>query len=324
MMKRILIKTDGNSKIASGHIRRCLSIAEILKEKGASVSFWFSDEESPDILHRFTGDLISFPYMTEPPAEKYEFLLLDSYSLDENDFPGYRKYAAKTGYIDDLCSFDPDVDLIINYDPDPPKDLYHAPVQLLGTAFAPLRKQFAGPSIDIKENAERILISTGGTDPYRLLAGILKNAGPSLQYIAVMGAVFDEGYRSQLQQIADENKNITLCENVSDMAALMRSADIAVTAGGTTLYELCACGIPSIVFTMADNQLDFTEGFYKRNAIWYEGDARREPALISLIGSRINLILSDQDSRRIKSDTAHAMVNGTGSFSIADAILDII
>ena len=108
------------------------------------------------------------------------------------------------------------------------------------------------------------------------------------------------------------------------MAGLMRSCDIAVTAGGTTLYELCACGIPSIVFTMADNQLEFTESFYKRDAIWYEGDARKDPALLTHILSRINLIISDQDSRRIKSDTAHAMVNGTGSFSIADAILSII
>ncbi len=324
MMKKILIKTDGNSRIASGHIRRCLSIAEALKEKGASVSFWFSDEESSAILDRFTGSSNSFPFITVKPTEKYELLLLDSYSIDKKDFPEYRKYAVKTGYIDDLCSFDPDVDLIINYDPDPPKDLYHAPAQLLGTAYAPLRKQFAGPSIDIKENVERILVSTGGTDPYHILADILNNADPSLQYIAVIGAVFDSGYRSELQQISEGKNNITLCENVSDMAGLMRSCDIAVTAGGTTLYELCACGIPSIVFTMADNQLDFTEGFYKRNAIWYEGDARREPALISRIGSRINLILSDQDSRRIKSDTAHAMVNGTGSFSIADAILSII
>ncbi len=323
-MKKILIKTDGNSRIASGHIRRCLSIAEILKEKGASVSFWFSDEESPGILDRFTGSSDSFPYMMEKPAEKYEFLLLDSYSISESEFSGYRKYAAKTGYIDDLRCFDPDVDLLINYDPDPPEDLYHAPVKLLGTAYAPLRKQFAGPSIEIKEKAKRILVSTGGTDPYHILTGLLNNADPSLQYMAVIGAVFDAGYRSELQRLAEVRKNITLCENVSDMAGLMRSCDIAVTAGGTTLYELCACGIPSIVFTMADNQLEFTESFYKRNAIWYEGDARKDPALLTHILSRINLIISDQDSRRIKSDTAHAMVNGTGSFSIADAILSII
>ena len=151
-------------------------------------------------------------YLIALPAPRMLFLIqwLDSYSIREKDFPGYRKYAARTGYIDDLCSFDPDVDLLINYDPDPPADLYHSPVRLLGTAYAPLRKQFAGDSIEIKEKAKHVLISTGGTDPYHIIAGILKNADTSLQYHVVMGAVFDEEYISEMQRISAGKDNITL------------------------------------------------------------------------------------------------------------------
>ena len=331
MMKNILIKADGNKDIASGHIRRCLSIAEALKKKGAVVSFWFSDKESPAILKQFSGSENAFTYTMGAPAEKAEFLLLDSYSIAEDEFAGFRKYASKTGYIDDLCSIDPDVDVVINYDPAPPKDLYHAAVQLLGTQYAPLREQFAGCSFMTRPAANRIFISTGGTDPYHMIEKLLKEFYTDKHWTAlsilhcdvVMGALFDDKYKAALKLLARRYPGITLNEGVQDMAALMGSCDIAITAGGTTLYELCATGVPSIAFTMADNQMEFTKSFHEHKAIYYVGDARKDNTLARDLAARLFALLPDRTMRVNLSTNARNLVDGRGAERIADAIINL-
>jgi len=331
-MKNILIKADGNKDIASGHIRRCLSIAEALKKRGAVVSFWFTDRESPAILKQFSGSENAFSYIMDAPSDKYELLLLDSYSIEEKDFHAFRNYAEKTAYIDDLCRFDPDTDLIINYDPAPPTGLYHhAATKLLGTQYAPLREQFAGCSFMTRPSANRIFISTGGTDPYHIIEKLLKEfytdkhltALSILHCDVVMGALYDEKYKTALKLLARRYPGIALNEGVTDMASLMGSCDIAITAGGTTLYELCATGVPTIAFTMADNQVEFTKSFHDREAICYVGDARKDTALARNLAARLFSILPDTAKRSHLSANARSLVDGRGSERIADAIIKL-
>ncbi|MBP5608608.1 MAG: UDP-2,4-diacetamido-2,4,6-trideoxy-beta-L-altropyranose hydrolase [Lachnospiraceae bacterium] len=331
-MKTVIIKTDGNKVIASGHIRRCLSIAEALKEKQAAVAFWFSDMESPEIFKHFCAGEKAFSYTMEPPKEKAAFLLLDSYSIRRDEFPSYRDHAEKTGYIDDLCEFDPDVDLVINYDPKPPVSLYHAPVMLLGTEYAPLRKQFSASTYKVRPSANRIFISSGGTDPYRIIEKLLKElyspnsfeAVSMLHCEVVIGAVFDEKYRSALQLLSARYRGVMLNEGVQDMAGLMSSCDLAITAGGTTLYELCAAGVPTIAFTMADNQLEFTESFGKSGVVCYEGDARKDTMLAHKLAVRAFSVLKNEKLRNSMSTGARSMVDGRGAERIADAIVRMI
>lgn len=328
-MKNVVIKTDGNKEIASGHIRRCLSIAEALKKRGVIVSFWFSDPESPDILKQFASNENAFTYSMKAPSEKAGLLLLDSYSIKENEFASFKAYADKTAYIDDLCSFSPDVDLLINYDPDPPKGLYNAPEQLLGTQYAPLRSQFAGLSFTVRPSANRVFISTGGTDPYRITEKVLKElyteshltAVSILHTDVVMGALFDEKYKAALKLLARRYPGITLNEGVQDMASLMGSCDIAITAGGTTLYELCATGVPAIAFTMADNQVEFTKSFHAHKAVSYEGDVRNDNMVARKIAARLFAALPDRALRNLLSTNARKMVDGRGAERIADVIV---
>ena len=67
---------------------------------------------------------------------------------------------------------------------------------------------------------------------------------------------------------------MTLHENVTDLSFLMRDCDLAVSAAGTTLYELCALGVPAVSFTMADNQLTAARAFADAGAIPCAGDIR--------------------------------------------------
>ena len=322
---KILIRTDGNKTIASGHIRRCLSIAEALSDKGADVCFYFTDPQSIGLLDGFCrGDGVSFRHIMQ--AEEADLIFTDSYSFTPDDYRDIRRYAPLTGCIDDLCNFDPDVDLLVNYSPAPPEDLYSARIKLLGPLYAPLRRQFAGCQYEVRENAGRIFISTGGTDPFSIIEKLLKeiyeeNGRSDLNCEVMLGSFFEEGYKERLRALADKHACIRLNEKVSDVAGLMTRCDLAVTAGGTTLYELCAAGTPTVVFTIADNQCPFARSFAEKQAVCYEGDIRSDAGLISRLYSRIDSLLPDREKRYGMHEHGRAIVDGGGAQRIAEAIL---
>ena len=101
----------------------------------------------------------------------------------------------------------------------------------------------------------------------------------------------------------------------------MRLADIVVSAGGTTLYELCACGTPTISYAFADNQLNNVEKFDEDGIIRYAGDARYTD-----IVPAVKKLLTKYDSREYRQELSTRMqdvVDGKGAERIVRALIDI-
>lgn len=322
----IYIRTDGNSKIAAGHLVRCLSIARNCLKAGMSVCFLLSDEESrtlldgfmtedlkknqqlsvkvletaeydnlenelPEILALLADSISSVPHGdANHVCNKKHVYLLDSYFVTESYLSALRP-VAPIAYLDDLQLFDYPVDLLINYDviPDAAMPSYKAAYTkagktLLGAAYTPLRSQFENKAITVRETASDILITTGGSDPYHFCMEFIREftkhfSGDPSETIAhipnlhiVIGRLNED--KESLYALGKEYPFINLYENVTDMAALMSTCDLAVSAAGTTLYELCSLGIPTISFTMADNQLISAKAFDVAGAIPCAGDIR--------------------------------------------------
>ncbi|MBO4457997.1 MAG: UDP-2,4-diacetamido-2,4,6-trideoxy-beta-L-altropyranose hydrolase [Butyrivibrio sp.] len=361
MGKKVWIKADGNGIIATGHIRRCMTIAKELSDLGADTEFILADESSADLLKTlseedgvfynarimhsvFSDPKEDFPALGEMfREEKPDFFLIDSYFTDEEYF-GILNAAikenspsTKTGYIDDLCKFDYPVDIVINYDLIVDEKFYSAPVKLLGGEYAPLRKQFDNIEFRVNDLAERAFISTGGTDPYHVIGKMLDTVYESnlpndkfinpLSHVScdvIVGALFEDEYKRKLSELAEKHPDkITLHEYVTDMSELMKKADFAVTAGGTTLYELCAIGVPTIVFSMADNQKDFVKGFDTAGAAKYAGDARSDKKLIRKILAWGAASIDNSSFRQKMSDAARSIVGRDGAKKISEAILEL-
>ncbi|MDO4285763.1 MAG: glycosyltransferase [Eubacteriales bacterium] len=230
-----------------------------------------------------------------------DFVLVDSYFATES-YLSFLQARVPTGYLDDMLRFDPPVSLVVNYDVVIPEQFYRTQEEmggqgefgeeddsetgagvlrtlLLGPSFAPLRPQFAAVPYTIRKNVSRILVSTGGSDPCGAALALVRRfeADPvlsRLEWEVVIGSLNRD--RDVLRQLAEEVPQLRLRENVSDMAELMRKCDLAVTAGGTTLYELCAVGVPSVVYSMAENQIAEAEAFASAGIGFYEGDVREE------------------------------------------------
>lgn len=353
MNKAVLIRVDANKKIAMGHLRRCHTIAKELKKYGIKVIMLFSDSESLDLLKKIdsegivdstivlgvdykdllqeTGRLQSI--VNETGAN---LILIDSYYINEeyvkcvSNLKSEDSKKILTASLDGLLRLKYSCDIVINTDlgSELSKDIQiNAKHKLLGTEYAILREQFSNVNYKIRNKCSNVFISTGGTDPYDTRYKLLKtflcdSKKKELTYHVVSGAADNS---QELLEIA-QNGNVKLYSNISNVADIMAECDLAISAGGTTLYELCAVGIPGISFSLADNQLEQVKAFDKRGLITYAGDVRGEleDDTYRAISEYMDRFLNNFEYRKSISEKMKTLVDANGAKKIAKCIDDCI
>ncbi len=333
----ILIRADANENTGSGHVMRCLSIASAFAAKGENVKFVAADNKAYDLISSKGFDcvvldtdfsdmggeldkLTSILFLYNP-----SLFIVDSYFVTERYFAGLGKHT-KTAYIDDLNLKVWDVDYLINY------NIYASEYDysgyeatktklLLTPEYAPLRDEFRNLAPhDIKDNVTDILVSAGGSDPARISERIINEICPMMPEIRfhfIIGAL-----NPRMDVIKKlEKDNAILHINEQHIADLMTKCDIAVSASGSTLYELSACGVPTIVFTLADNQIPAADMFDRMGIMFNSGDCRFDEKFISNLESFIRKLIPDTDIRNKMSYNMQHLVDGRGAERLAERLL---
>ena len=333
----ILIRADANEKTGSGHVMRCLSVASAFKAKGETVRFVTADTKSYVLIssNGFDCEVLDTDFSDmEGEINKLtsivslynpSLLIIDSYFVTECYFAELGKLV-KTAYIDDLNEKVWDVDFLINYNVFASEYDYsgyeNTKTKLLLTPeFAPLRDEFRNQAPhENKDNVTDILVSAGGSDPARISERIISEICPLLPDIRfhfIIGAL-----NPRIDEIKKMEKgNVVLHVNEQHIADLMRECDIAVSASGSTLYELCACGVPTIVYTLADNQIPAAKLFDKLGIMLNSGDCRFDEKFISNLKSCIRKLISDTDTRTKMSYNMQHLVDGQGAERLAERLL---
>lgn len=332
----IWIRADGGREIGTGHIMRCLSVAAALRELGEQVCFLVADDAAVPLLEAQEQKYQVLNSSWQNPEKELETLLpmlrgnergvflADSYYVSA-------EYLRQVGELMPVCYMDDrgisglPVDLMINYNIFAERSLYDQECgktdYLLGTEYAPLRREFQGACRPVRDRAERVLITTGGGDRYDLAGRILRQALDTpqikdLEYCVVSG-VYNQ-YLPQLQELERRYENVHIYSNVTHMAELMQSCDIAVTAGGSTIYELCAVGVPILCFSFVDNQEKIVEGFRDRKVACFAGNYLTQgEQMIRLVTDQIALLQGSADMRRSYSEKERELVDGQGALRIA-------
>lgn len=339
----IYIRTDGNADIAGGHIMRCITIARQIEALGHKVCFLVSDKDSLSLLSAQAADLSviqlqnakyndlesELEELSELLKNKPGTLLIDSYFVTER-YLSQLQTVTKTAYMDDLCAFAYPVDLLINYDCFSAEDIdvlkestyKNVGTTLLGAGFAPLRPQFCGNQISVLPEMKNILVTTGSGDPYHFMINFYVKAIKCKNYHfhLIIGALHTDG--DNIKALAKGNPNLSIHEGITDLMPLMKTCDFAISAAGTTLYELCALGIPTVSFTMADNQISNATLLDKEDVVPCAGDIRNDlKKTLETVFETMNDFANNLQKRKTVHEKMNSLINGDGALQIAKAIV---
>ena len=331
----ILFRADGGPRLGSGHIMRCLSLADAFRDMGQNAVFVTADDCFRDIIHkrgyecrvlrteydRMEGELSKLlPLLQELCPQ---CVLLDSYFVTPRYMAAVRQEAALI-YIDDLNSFDYPANLVVNYTLYADKlDYPQNKRYLLGPQYAILRMEFRDiPERRAAAQVRNVLFSTGGADPEHVALECVRYLRErplsGVTCHVMLGAMNQDA--DEIKRIADGCPHIMPHQNVSDMRSLMLECGAAVSAGGTTLFELCACGVPTVTYILADNQIMNAASFEKAGLMLNAGDIRKDSRFAAHIFDCLDTLMRDPPLRRRMSEQMQALIDGNGAVRLADAI----
>lgn len=333
----ILIRADANEKIGTGHVMRCLSLASAFHNDGQKVMFLTADHRGDKLIKSRGFESIcldsEWTDMESEDADiavkscRPDLLLVDSYFATEPYMHSLTK-TVRLAYIDDMNAAQWDVDYLINYNifgtvMDYTKYSPSHTSLILGPRFAPLRDEFKDIQKHKIKQVTDIMVSAGGADPEGITEKLMTGICPEMSDIRfhfIVGAL-----NPRLDKIKEMvTPNIILHINEENMSGLMQSCDIAISAAGSTLYELCACGTPTITYTLADNQLVAADEFEKQGLMVNAGDCRNNEGFERIIGDELNCLIDDPKKREQLSTRMQTLVDGRGAERIIKEIWDNI
>jgi UDP-2,4-diacetamido-2,4,6-trideoxy-beta-L-altropyranose hydrolase len=329
----VVFRTEGGAEIGFGHVRRCLALAAALGAHGAQTVFLVDGD--PGVLDQVRArGLGVFPVHRERDVEetlavcetRAAVLVVDSYGIDASGLRVLAERGPRVAAIDDLADRELPVDLVVNGSAGAERLPYRGAPRtryLLGPRYVLLQPEFASlPERVLSEHARHVLITVGGGDPTGLtlpLTRCVARALPDATLDVVIGPWF--GHADALREaVASMDAHVVLHEAPADMRALMLTADVAVSGGGQTTYELAATGTPTVGIRLADNQRLNLDALADAGALVPAGDVE-DPELESTLAAALTSIAKDPDRRAEMSRRARALVDGHGAARVAQEIL---
>ena len=280
---RVAMRADASPALGSGHVMRCLTLAEALRAGGAQVLFICRDGPGHlggriqaqgfgiDWLAAHTDrDAAADARQTRAAigAAGCDWLVVDHYGLAAGWESALRPACRRLMVIDDLADRLHLADLLLDQNlgrqaADYASLLPSGGTRLIGPQFALLRPEFAAArSASLTRRApgglQQLLVSMGGADPQQATLRVLQAlaAGPlpqGLQITVVLGSLADT--RPAIEALLPGfPRPVRLCVDVADMASLLAQADLVIGAAGSSAWERCCLGVPTFQLVLADNQ----------------------------------------------------------------------
>jgi len=286
IMPRFLFRLDVSASVGMGHLRRCLTLAGELAEHGSEV-FLLCRSEAFDISEHMTQivtDWATCDWSLTPEEDAQEVIrysrmkhidsvIVDHYRTDQT----YQKILYESGIrwlqFDGAARYPIWADWVLNMSPAASEELYEKlkPRKdtrlLLGSRYALLRKEFQQQRSRVKKSGpvKRILLTFGGGDDRGATLFCLK----AIQFLGeeVERVVLLSSMNPRNEEIftwcREGRDNVRIVIDAEETAPYMASADLAITAGGMTTFEMAALGIPVMILQIADNQVPITRAWQK-------------------------------------------------------------
>lgn len=340
-----MFRADAGADIGYGHVMRCLSLARALRKMKMRCIFVSCNSVPHKVIAQNGFELFVLNTDEKEMLSELEkvrqligklsprFIVVDSYRVSSAYMRALRELAPLI-YIDDVKAFPYPCDVLVNYNiygEDWLQDYQSGQAEfatklLLGLQYVPLREEFACclPHT-IRWRVKNILVSTGGADTQdmtrRTLALIRRNSKwCDIQFHFLVGAL--NPYKHQIKEMASKMGNVKLHFQAKNISGLMQACDMAVSAAGSTLYELCACGTPTVTYILADNQISGAKAFAEQELILVAGDCRYA-GFEKKLSERMETMISSRELRQVTSKRMQSHVDGTGAMRLAGDLLKL-
>jgi UDP-2,4-diacetamido-2,4,6-trideoxy-beta-L-altropyranose hydrolase len=338
MGPRILFVVDAGARVGGGHVMRSLTLARALEADGCLVAFLgppaaggVLDVFAPEMRRLTAASGAARDVARAVGPEAFDAIVFDHYGLSEQDHHAIGQGRPALA-IDDLADRPLGVDLILDSGPGRQAEDYAGLVSpqarlLLGPLFAPVRPEFAA----LRETAlawrgepvQHILVSMGLTDIDGVTARIVERLRPR---VGEMGLDIVLGSAAPslpgLAKIARRDPRLQLHVDTPHMARLTAEADMAVGAAGSSTWERCTLGLPTLQVIVADNQRAAALAMAEQGAALAADLAA--PDFDAQFDRALTRLLRDAELRRSLAQASAELCDGQGAMRAAHAFLATI
>jgi len=230
-----------------------------------------------------------------------DWLVVDHYAIDRHWEAALRPHCGRILVVDDLADREHDCDLLLDqnvmaeaesrYD----RFLPHSCGRMIGPRYALLHPAYADlhASMAVRQGPiRRVMMFFGGSDLPNVTGKAISAIVPLLDGTFHLDVVITAAspHAADIRRQADGLTNVTLHESLPTLSLLIASADLAIGAGGATSLERCCLGVPSIIVTLAANQLPGAAELHRRGLVEWLGDESEVSveAITSAVGAALN------------------------------------
>lgn len=339
----LLIRADGTQQIGTGHVMRCLALAQVWQMSTGGAVVFVMASDAPALETRLRAEDAQVVRLATAPGSAEDakqtaacalkchasWVVIDGYHFDTE----YQRILKGAGLqllvIDDYSHAEYyDADMILNQNLHAQEQLYvHRQPQgrlLLGSRYLLLRQEFLqqGPPVRTTQAvARRVLVTLGGSDPENVTAKVIQ-ALQHEQCKEVEGTVIIGGSNPHAQHLHDLLNNasasIELKHNVTDIREEMKRADLAISAAGSTAWELAYMGLPSLLIVVAENQRPIAAHLAQAGAAidlgWHSTCSTSD------IAQGVEQLRASATARQTMSQRGQTLIDGNGASRVVMAM----
>jgi UDP-2,4-diacetamido-2,4,6-trideoxy-beta-L-altropyranose hydrolase len=304
-MVRVAFRVDASPRIGIGHAMRCLTLARMIAREAEADIRFVCNADVPDGVRRqmeaagfgllAADDADRFDWRTDARrflelcgGDRFDWVVVDHYGIDRRWESDVRAAADRVLVIDDLADRPHDCDALLDQNLTADMETrYRGLVPdgcrlFVGPGCALIREAFFVAKGLARERTalNRVLVNFGGSDPtgetFKVLDALAQTGFDAGQAPRIHAHVVAGPANPRLAELADRCRalpNVTLYPEVKEMARFLADMDVAIGAGGVSLWERSFMGVPSAVIAVAGNQVPSAVEAARRGMIWYLGQS---------------------------------------------------
>jgi UDP-2,4-diacetamido-2,4,6-trideoxy-beta-L-altropyranose hydrolase len=338
----LLIRADASIAIGTGHVMRCLALAQAWQDAGGRVIF-AAGEMTDAMRQRLLSEACEFVWLSGEAGSETDatnlialaershaaWVVVDGYRFDAQYQRELKRKGLRVLFLDDYGhGRQYSADLVLNQNLGASEDWYRDRESytklLLGTQYCLLRREFQRRcewQRDIPATAHKILVTVGGTDPGNVTLQMMQALEDAtlerMDIVVVLGG--SNPHHDSIQQAASGSRHsVRILRDVVNMAEWMAWADLAISGAGSTCWEICALGLPALLLCVAENQKLTAERLAEQVAARLL-DMRNEIAAPAIIAAIQDLACSAALREQI-CRTARELVDCNGAGRVVSAM----